>query len=77
MPDTTKDRTDEDVRKHNLKQKALMEDLFERERWILGNQISRDPRDHWADMAILEARVVEIIRAGFGEWMAEQIQDKA
>ena len=54
-----------------------MEDLFERERWILGNQIDRDPRDHWGDMAILEARVVEIIRAGFGEWMAEQIQEKA
>lgn len=76
MPTAIKDRSNEDLRKHNLKQKGLMEDLFERERWILGKFLERDPRDHWADMAILESRVVEIIRAGFGEWMAEQIEEE-
>lgn len=65
--------SDDELREYNEKQKCFMVDLFERERWILGQQLKRDPRDHWADLAILENRVIQIVSNGFGKWMSEQI----
>ena len=51
-----------------------MVDLFERERWLLGEEIGRDPRASWVDMAMLESRITHLILNGYGKWMAEQLK---
>jgi hypothetical protein len=62
------------TQQHNKAEENMMIQLFERERWILGEQIGRDPRESWRDMAILENRISQIILTGFGQWMADQIK---
>lgn len=59
---------------HNASEQDLLFDLFERERWLLGEQLRRDPRDDWRDMALLENRVSQLILEGFGRWLAEVVK---
>ena len=61
------------TREHNESEREMLNALFERERYLLGEILGRDPRDSWQDMAILENRISQIILNGFGKWMAEQI----
>ena len=61
------------TKERNKAQEDMMFNLFERERWILGEKLGRDPRDNWADLVLLQNRVSQIILEGFGEWMANEI----
>lgn len=65
--------TTRDIKHHNACQKQCMEELFERERWLLGENLGYDPRSDWVAMGILQNRVAEVILSGFGRWMAENI----
>lgn len=60
---------------HNRAETGMLHDLFERERYYLGEQLGRDPRESWQDMALLENRISQIILSGYGQWMAEQITE--
>jgi len=62
------------TRQHNNAESQMLSDLFERERYLLGEELGRDPRDSWQDLALLENRISQIILSGFGEWMANQIK---
>ena len=63
------------TKEHNQKEACAIYALIERERYILGEQLGRDPRESFEDMETLEKRVSEVILNGFGEWLAEQIGD--
>ena len=63
------------TKEHNQKEACAIYALIERERYILGEQLGRDPRESFEDMETLEKRVSEVILNGIGEWLAEQIGD--
>lgn len=61
---------------HNKRELGSLAELYERERWLLGETLGRDPRASQDDLNALELRVASIVLDNdFGAYLAEQIKD--